>query len=61
MVNLGSEYASQISKQKASALGENLAMHLTKAVENGQTALGPALAFSLGLARAFHHSLTQMY
>lgn len=60
MISLGTEYSSKISIQKAANLGENLVMHLTKAVENGQTALGPALAFCLGLAKAFHHSLTQM-
>lgn len=35
-------------------------MNLTKATENGQTALGPSLAFCFGLAKAFKHSLTQM-
>lgn len=57
---LGVEYATQISKAKASNIGENLVMHLTKALEDGQTALGPALAFCLGLAKAFRHSLTQV-
>lgn len=35
-------------------------MNLTKASEDGQTALGPALAFCLGLSKAFKQSLTQV-
>lgn len=32
-------------------------MNLTKAVEGGATAMGPALGFCLGLAKAFASSL----
>lgn len=60
MVNLGIEYSAQISKSKAENIGENLIMHLTKATQNGQTALGPALAFCFGLAQSFKYSLHQI-
>lgn len=60
MIDLGMNCATQISKAKCKNIGENLVMNLTKSHEEGGTALGPALGFCLGLAKAFKTSLNSM-
>lgn len=60
MIELGDIYADQISIQPVSEVGEKLITNMTKTEAEGQTALTPALAFCLGLAKKFKHDLHQM-
>lgn len=60
MIEIGELYADQISIQPVSEVGEKLINNITNTKADGQTALAPALAFCLGLAKKFKHDLHQM-
>lgn len=60
MIELGQIYADQISIQPVTEVGEKLITNMARTEAEGQTALTPALAFSIGLAKKFKHDLHQM-
>ncbi len=61
MIELGQIYGEQISILPVSEVGEKLVSGMAKMEAEGQTALTPALAFCLGMAKKFKHDLHQMY
>ena len=61
ILEAGKMAAAEISLSSIQEVGDKLIANMTKAEADGQTAMTPALAFCLGLARAWKHDLHQMY